>query len=125
MKRKTTLLALLLFLTVAALAPDRDARHFALSKSVPAADATAASPEEVRLWFTELPQANSTSIRLVGVGDVLIETGDVKQDADDGKAFSVAMEAPLAAGTYTVAWRAIGEDGHVVRGDFTFSVAVQ
>ncbi|MDA0312795.1 MAG: copper resistance protein CopC [Gemmatimonadetes bacterium] len=25
----------------------------------------------------------------------------------------------------TVAWRAIGDDGHVVRGDFTFSVAVQ
>jgi methionine-rich copper-binding protein CopC len=31
----------------------------------------------------------------------------------------------LPAGGYTVAWRGIGDDGHVVRGDFTFSVTAQ
>ncbi|KPB00641.1 copper resistance CopC family protein [Ahrensia marina] len=29
----------------------------------------------------------------------------------------------MGEGTYKVEWRALGEDGHVIKGDFTFDVA--
>jgi methionine-rich copper-binding protein CopC len=32
------------------------------------------------------------------------------------------MEPPLGPGTYVVQWRCIADDGHVMRGDFTFEV---
>jgi len=99
--------------------------HVALSKSMPEADSSIASPEEVRLWFTEAPEDNTVSIRLVDDGGELIDAGAVAQDADDARIFSVAVEHPLPAGPYTVSWRAIGEDGHVVRNEFTFSVTQQ
>ena len=55
----------------------------------------------------------------------LIDAGDVTRDKDDGRIFSVAIGSRLDPGAYTIAWRAIGEDGHVVRDEFTFSVTQQ
>lgn len=99
--------------------------HFELSKSSPEAGAEIASPSEVRLWFTQVPEEGTTSIRLVdGAGDA-IHTSDVTQDAEDEYAFSVALHGALASGEYTVAWRSMGDDGHVVRGDFTFAVTAR
>jgi len=99
--------------------------HFALSKSMPVAESSIESPAEVRLWFTEAPEDNTTAIRVVDAAGDLMESGDVAQDADDASVFSVAIKGRLAAGAYTVSWRAIGEDGHVVRDEFTFSVTQQ
>ena len=52
-------------------------------------------------------------------------TGEVERDGEDPKLMSVAVTGSMAAGTYTVAWRGIGDDGHVIRDDFQFSVAEQ
>jgi methionine-rich copper-binding protein CopC len=102
-----------------------DAIHFALSKSTPEADATVASPGEIRLWFTEIPENETTSIRLIGDGAESVHVAEVVQDAEDGRVFSVALHGALPAGTYTVSWRAMGSDGHVVRDTFDFTVAEQ
>ena len=99
--------------------------HFALSKSMPEADSSVESPTEIRLWFTEVPEAKTTSIRLIGANDEPIHTADVTQDADDQRSFGVALEHALSSGTYTVAWRAIGADGHVVRADYQFTVVAK
>ena len=99
--------------------------HFELSKSAPEAGAEVGSPSEIRLWFTQVPQDATTSIRLIdGAGDA-VHTSDVMQDDEDGQQFSVMIHGQLPSGEYTVAWRAMGEDGHVVRGDFTFSVTAR
>lgn len=103
---------------------DHEALHLQLSKSVPAKDASVAPPGELRLWFTEEPQENSLSVRLMS-GDELVETGAAVQDPDDGKIFSVAIEHELGAGAYTIAWRGMGRDSHVVRGEIPFSVVVR
>ena len=125
MKRKIGFLALAVALAVGAVPDGSAARHFGLSKSAPAADASVTSLDEVRLWFTEEPGENSVAIRLVdGAGNAL-ETGEVTTDAEDNRVFSVSFDDYLADGTYTVAWRGIGDDGHVARGDFEFSVATQ
>ena len=96
--------------------------HFALARSAPKKDATVPPPSEIRLWFTQVPQDNTVSIRLLDAARDPVKTGPVEQDDDDPKVFFTAVEATLPDGTYTVAWRGIGPDGHVVRGDFSFRV---
>jgi methionine-rich copper-binding protein CopC len=39
------------------------------------------------------------------------------------KRFALAIEEDLKAGVYTVHWRAVGADTHVVSGDFGFTVS--
>ena len=114
--------ALLLVLLLTG-ALDHLALHFSLSRSEPAADATVTPPEELRLWFTEAPQDNSTSIRLLA-GDAVVETGPAIPDSGDAKVYSVAIARTLEEGGYSVAWRAMAADGHVVRGEIPFTVRV-
>jgi len=78
---------------------------------------------EVRLWFTEPPSGGTVSIRLIdGAGDA-VPTADPAQEAEERTAFSIALPDGVAAGAYSVAWRGMGDDGHVVRGEFTFTDA--
>ena len=99
--------------------------HFGLAKSLPAADSSVTSPEQLELWFTQAPQDGSVTIRLIDAGGDLMETGDPMRSADDAKMMSVTVDNALAPGVYTVAWRGIGDDGHVIRDDFTFSVTAE
>lgn len=96
--------------------------HLALQKSVPAADAEVEMVHEVALWFTEPPQENSVSIRVIDASGEAARVGGVERDSDDATAFTASLEGHLAPGGYTVAWRAMGSDGHVVRGEYSFSV---
>ena len=125
---RTTLLSLTLMAVLVAATPsdfvDREF-HFALSKSTPTADSSVDSPTEIRLWFTEAPEAKMTSIRLIGADGEPIHTADVTQDEADERSFGVAIEHALSSGTYTVAWRAIVADGHVVRDDYQFTVVAK
>ena len=112
-------------LTLSASHAVADAFHFGLTKSAPEAESTVPSPEEVRLWFTQVPQDNSVSVRVVDAGGELVETSEPTSDASDGKIVYVSIDHTLAAGAYTVAWRGIGDDGHVVTGEIPFSVSAQ
>ena len=100
---------------------DHRALHFSLSRSEPAAEATVAPPEELRLWFTQAPQDNSMSVRLMA-GDAVVETGPAIPDSGDDKVYGVAVGRTLEEGGYTIAWRAMAADGHVVRGEIPFTV---
>lgn len=123
--KRALLLAALLLALGATTAAATDVFHFALKQSAPAADATVPPPDEVRLWFTEAPTENSIGIRVIDEGGDPVATSDPTADPDDGAVFFVEPSAPLTAGRYTVSWRGIGDDGHVVRGDFAFSVTAE
>lgn len=97
--------------------------HFQLERSAPAADDSVPSPAEVRLWFTQVPQENTTSIRILDPAGESVHTGEVEQDPEDETVFSVEIHGELNPATYTVAWRALGDDGHVVRGGYGFTVS--
>lgn len=99
--------------------------HFDLAKSVPAADSTVAPPQTVQLWFTEVPQEGSVSIRVIGADGEPIHTSEVTQASGEPTSFSVDLHHTLTAGRYSVAWRGMGSDGHVVRDDFAFTVSAQ
>jgi len=117
--------AVAVFVAVAAAFADASEFHFALTKSAPAADSKVSPPSELRLWFSQVPQSGSLSVRLVDAGGDLVETGEPVSDEADAKVVGIAIPHAIGSGTYTVAWRGIGDDGHVVRGEFGFEVTAQ
>ncbi len=123
-KVRLTVLSAALILTLAAAAPSA-APHFGLSKSMPEAGSTVSSPEEVRLWFTQVPQEGTVQIRVVEAADAGVHVMDAVQDEEDGRVFSVVLHGTLPPATYTVSWRGMSEDGHVVRETFDFTVAAR
>ena len=122
MFRKTLLYATALLAIAAATAATSTPFHFDLDRSSPEAGEAVTELSRVQLWFTQVPQDGTTAIRVVDAGGELVPTGDVVQDSEDGTQFSVALEGPAALGDFTVAWRGMGQDGHVVRDDFSFTV---
>jgi methionine-rich copper-binding protein CopC len=74
------------------------------------------------LDFTEAPQAGSTAIRLVDASGTLLATGEAVQSAQDPTVFTSSLDRTLPAGAYSVAWRAMAADGHVLTEDFAFTV---
>lgn len=125
MRKRLAALALVIIVSVGATlsrSPSPGTVHFGLAKSLPEADSSVPSPGAIHLWFTQVPQDNSVGIRLVNLSGDLLETGSLKQDNEDHKSFSVQVDGRLGAGAYKVAWRGIGDDGHVVRNEFSFTV---
>ena len=124
MKKSLTLLfagALLAVSTAAVPAPET--AHFGLRTSSPEAGASVEAPQVVRVWFTEEPQQGTVQLRLVEAEDVGVHVTDAVQDDEDSTSFSIELHGTLPAGAYTVSWRGMGADGHVVRDTFAFTVS--
>ena len=92
--------------------------HTVLSGSVPAQDTVvAASPEQLVLTFSTDVQI--TALTLSDAASVSYDLGALPTTAQ--QEFSIPVPS-LAPGYYTVAWRAVGADTHVVSGEINFSV---
>lgn len=95
--------------------------HLKLDKSDPKAGSILdASPKAVSLWFSQAVELPATKITLTDAAKKEIATKSLVK-ATDG-AVVAAVDAPLAAGKYNVSWRTMAKDGHVIKGDFAFSV---
>lgn len=94
--------------------------HMKLSRTLPAADATvAAAPAQLQAWFTQAPDPKVSRLSLEG------PSGPVKLGAirvADDKSIAAPIEGTLADGAYTVSWQAAGDDGHIQKGSFKFTV---
>jgi methionine-rich copper-binding protein CopC len=122
------LAALPLVLVLAAMVP-----RAAYPDSVPHITLDASAPEdeqvvegdvtEVRLFFSGAPLMRGASVRIVNSSRRLQRSTPPKADPDDPKQVAVQLDPPLPPGSYVVQWRCIADDGHVMRGDFTFEVA--
>lgn len=94
--------------------------HMALSKSLPAADAVvAAKPAAVQLWFSQSPDKAVSKLALTGPSGA-VALGELTVGAD--KSLSAPVKGDMPSGAYSVAWQAAGDDGHVQKGTFAFSV---
>lgn len=93
--------------------------HDQLESATPAAGSTVSSASSVRLTFDSAVLelgGGKNAITVVGSGGRHFETGCVSVDGD-------AMSAPVAlgaAGAYTVTWRAVSSDGHLVGDSYDF-----
>ena len=97
--------------------------HLTVVKTLPAADSTiSAPPYRVAVWFSQMPSSRLSRLELRGPnGDDVIELEKPTVSAED-HSVSARLPRTLTAGTYTVGWRTAGDDGHVMRGTFTFNV---
>ena len=97
--------------------------HLALKRAEPAVnDTVTASPKTITLWFTESVSAATTGVRLLDAQDHMIKVSDVSVDAVPLSPAIVTVPETLRAGTYTVMWRAMADDGHPSTGKFSFTV---
>ena len=94
--------------------------HMAYSKSLPAKDATISeSPNHLRVWFTQDPEPAVSQLSLEGPnGEVALG----KTTVADENSLVADISGALGPGNYTVRWRSAGNDGHVQRGDFAFTI---
>jgi hypothetical protein len=94
--------------------------HTKLEKSEPAAGATLTqAPKQIQLWFNEEIDPAVSKLDLAGASGKVSLSG---VHVMSGKELMAAVSGAVPAGTYTVAWQTAGDDGHVVKGDFTFTV---
>ena len=101
------------------------AEHFGIAKSVPEENGQAQSVSKVEVWFTQVPQKNSVSIRLVRSDQSLVSAAIFDSKSDAPKGFLADLDHNLDLGEYEVLWRGIGQDGHVVNGSYSFMVSAE
>ena len=101
-------------------APSPAAAHAVLVSSDPVdGSELARSPAAVTLTFSEPVQL------IEGTAQVLSRTGE-RVDAEgartSGATLTIPLEPDLARGSYTVTWRALSVDAHLVSGSIAFGV---
>lgn len=107
--------ASLTFVLVAALSA-----HMKLVKSMPAADATTtAPPSGIQVWFSQAPDVKVSKLDLTGPsGAVKLTNFHAMED----KSIRAMVADKMPDGGYAVAWQAAGDDGHLQKGRFTFTL---
>jgi methionine-rich copper-binding protein CopC len=92
--------------------------HTKIAATSPAADASVPAPRALELNFAG--DVRLTSVTLADSAGHAKNIDAVPTEV--GSKFSLAIHEPLAAGKYTVVWRAVGGDTHIVSGEFAFTV---
>ena len=82
-----------------------------------------AAPRTVRLYFSEPSEREFFSLEVYSARRVRVDRNDARIPADDVQGLEVRLDE-LERGVYTVVWRVLSIDGHVVRGVIAFSVGV-
>ncbi len=94
--------------------------HAALVRSVPGTRAVLqGSPTQIELWFNEAVEESFSTITLVAPGEVEVQLG--KPHVDSGDPYRLAADLPvLSPGRYTVRYRVLSKDGHLVEYGYQF-----
>jgi copper resistance protein C len=101
--------------------------HLRLLRSAPGVNQKlAASPTQVRLWFSQRPELTVTSIKIrTGTGAAAVERAlaPLSQSAAANAPITASVGAVLTDGHYEVVWRTMARDGHVLNGVVPFDVS--
>jgi methionine-rich copper-binding protein CopC len=104
------------------LVPATSWAHAYLVKSSPARRAVVSSaPARVVLWFNERLEAQFSQLSVWNGEGQQVDVGDAQVGPDDGKRLSISIPT-LPTGTYTVRYRVLSVDGHIVESEFPFTV---
>ena len=104
------------------LVPGPTLAHSLLVRSQPERRATVTRPpEEARLWFSERIEPAYARVSVWDAGGKQVDAGDAAVDQAD--ATTLAVRTPgLRAGRYTVRYRVLSVDGHIVESSFDFTI---
>ncbi len=107
--------------TMLSLAPGLGWAHAYLVKSSPARRAVLVrAPTEVQLWFNERLEPRFSRLSVWDGEGQQVDEGDAQVGPEPTR-LSVRLR-PLPPGTYTVKFRVLSVDGHIVEGAFPFTV---
>ena len=96
--------------------------HSLLVRSEPGRSATVTrAPERVRLWFSERIEPAYAKLSVWSEAGKQVDAGDAAVDSNDPILLSVSTPN-LGPGRYTVSFRVLSVDGHVVESSFAFTV---
>ncbi len=96
--------------------------HAYLVKSSPARRAVLSTPPtRVVLWFNERLEAQFSQLSIWNAEGQQVDGGDVQVGPDDRKRLSVGIPT-LPTGSYTVKYRVLSVDGHIVEADYPFTI---
>ncbi|HEY7061664.1 MAG TPA: FixH family protein [Chloroflexota bacterium] len=102
------------------------AAHANYEKSDPPANAILEkSPGQVRVTFSEEPEARFSELQIFDSTRQRVDQGETKTVAGDARALAIDVLPDLPPGTYTVVWKTLSAvDGHTARGAFPFTVGL-
>jgi copper resistance protein C len=96
--------------------------HAMLVRAAPAARASLAQPpDRVHLWFNERLEPAYSRVSVHDHAGQRVDVADAGVDPAEPRRLSVGVP-PLAAGTYTVRFRVLSVDGHLLESEFPFTV---
>jgi len=99
--------------------------HAVLVRSTPSHRAVLGqAPERVDLWFNERLEPAYSTVTIWNVAGRQVDERDATVTADDPRRLTVTF-ATRVAGQYTVKYRVLSVDGHIVDSFFTFTVKGQ
>ena len=107
---------------VIALAPAPSFSHSLLVRSQPGQRSTVTRPpERVQMWFSERLEPAYASASVWNEAGKRVDAGDASVDQNDPTLLSVSTPN-LGPGRYTVRFRVLSVDGHVVESSYIFTV---
>ena len=83
--------------------------------------ATAGSPRELKLWFTQEIEPAFSTVEVRDAGNQLVDKKDAHLDDKDKTLLIVSLPS-LPPGTYTVTWHVVSADTHKTQGHFEFTI---
>ncbi len=118
------LVAIALVLFGATMWPTVANAHASVSSTSPEAGSTVArSPKEVTITFDQGISVPTGGVRILNEQAERIGAQKPRFGSKVRQANTVSVAIPpLRSGAYVVSWRAVSEDGHPIRGAFTFRV---
>jgi methionine-rich copper-binding protein CopC len=99
--------------------------HAILVKSQPAKDEeVSVAPKQIDLWFNDPVRSQYKALAVIDSEGKRVDKRDVEQSLTDGSHIYATVE-DLAPGTYTIRYRVVSQDTHIVTGKFQFTVKPQ
>jgi len=119
---KIAVIAGLVILLLALFRIDNVMAHAALVKSDPPRRATLSlPPKHIQLWFNEKIEGSYASIAVKDSNQNLVTSNNPEIVEDDPKSILLGLPQ-IEPGRYTVHYRVMSVDGHVIESTFDFNV---
>ena len=125
MKNLTHMFSVLLVIVLAGM-PLTLWPHAGLVRSEPGRRAVLTSaPQQIRLCFNERVEPKFSSVTLVAADGEAIRLASPAADTKEPQCLVVDIEGVIAPGSYTVKYKVLSVDGHIVDYGFGFSLRLQ
>lgn len=98
------------------------AAHARLITGSPKNGTTVAAPSELKLTYSESLVLAGSSLKATGPGGAAVGLGALALDPNNKRVVHAPITGKLATGAYKVHWTMKTEDGHIMDGDFGFTV---